>query len=615
MATCGAAVCLVALLSGPTQVSALVISSATLRPDRPGGGDSGGIEVLALLTASDAGADLVQHLTSGAVALSVSDGGVFNATVALSGCRVRTSGRVSCRSDAPRVRARLKPVAQAPYVYELHVRVRQLGPSSTGLDLPAAPVRVVLHQPDPVQRVGTVAGCRQAGTRGLRCAGTRRPNVVFIVTDDQRWDTLASMPSVQALAAEGVRFANAFAPTPLCGPSRASMLTGQYAHHTGVLTNGPVDGGALRFVGPDASTLATWLHDAGYTTGMYGKYMVGYFRQCPPYTSAAYVPPGWDQWHVFRNQGYFDYQLAENGPLVAYGSLDGDYSTDVLAAKVVDFVDEARGQPFFVHLGLAAPHTQGTGPPLPAPRHATLFDALPPWRPLGYDEPDFGDKPGWMQALPRAADLLAPPFITYASWTDFVRRAQLASLAAVDEAIAAVVAALEASGEADNTIVVFTSDNGYLWGEHRAFTKKSFAFEESIRVPLIMRVPPAIGGPRDEQRLALTIDIAPTLAELAGVQPASPVDGVSLAPLLRGDATAWREDFLLEFFRFAPDSVPTYVGVRTERWKYVAYPESGDAELYDLMDDAGELANLAGDPAHASTVATLAARTAALSGM
>jgi arylsulfatase A-like enzyme len=492
-------------------------------------------------------------------------------------------------------------------VYELRMHLRRVSAARIGLTPPTPPLTVTLYRPAPAERVGTIASCRQRGTR-IVCAGTRRPNFIVVVTDDQRWDTIETMPTLQALAAQGVRFTNAFVPTPICGPSRASMLTGTYAHATGVTQ----DSAALKFVGADASTFATWLHDAGYRTGMFGKYLVDYQRQCPPFTASCYVPPGWDEWQVFRTQGYLAYQLTEGSSLVTYGSAQADYSTDVLATKVVRFIEGARGQPFMAHLGTAAPHGNGPGLPLPAVRHQHLFGDLTAWRPVSYDEPDFTDKPVWMQSQPRASDP-SGGVLTYGVWTDLFRHAQLASLAAVDEALTAIVDALDAAGEADNTVIVITSDNGFLWGEHRVFANKVRAFDESLRVPLIVSSPAGMGASREENALVLSLDIAPTLADLAGVAPSSTIDGRSLVPLLHGAAASWRADFLIEYVHEFLDP-PTYRGVRSREWKYIAYPDIGEGELYDLVNDPFELQNLYGDPAYAAQQATLLARAEALAG-
>jgi len=189
-----------------------------------------------------------------------------------------------------------------------------------------------------------------------------------------------------------------------------------------------------------------------------------------------------------------------------------------------------------------------------------------------------------------------------------IRQAQLESAVAIDEAVEAIVSALDATGQADDTIIVYTSDNGYVWGEHREFAGKDSDFEESIRVPLIIRAPGLVGAPREESRLALNIDLAPTLAAAAGVTPTSPVDGASLLPLLRDEASPWRTDFLIEHFDFSSAGLFNYAGVRTDEWKYVEYPITGEAELYDLVNDPYELDSRHADPAYDGIKATLQSR-------
>jgi N-acetylglucosamine-6-sulfatase len=401
-----------------------------------------------------------------------------------------------------------------------------------------------------------------------------RPNFVLIVTDDQRWDTLAAMPAVRRLLVEGgVTFRNAFVTTPSCCPSRASILSGQYSHTTGVLDGSTdnVRGGAAAF--EDASSLATWLHDDGYRTGMVGKYLNDYLR-----LPAGYVPPGWDEWFAVNESRpqirYYDYRLNENGAIVRYGNAPSEYSTSVLQGKAVDFVRQER--PFFLYFAPLAPHL----PAVPAPGDAG--SRVPPWSPpSSFDEDDVSDKPGGGMA----------PLDRHKART--VREQMFRSLRGVDRAIAAISDAVEAAGGSDDTYFVFTSDNGYLWGEHR-ITGKVWPYEESIRVPLVIR-PPGRHPTRTLDQLALNIDIAPTIAELAGIEPRSPLDGRSLVPLLSGTTVPWRSRFVVEFLGFAP-ATPPYVGVRTERYLYVEYG-NGWRELYDLRTDPFQLTNLIGDRA------------------
>jgi len=416
-----------------------------------------------------------------------------------------------------------------------------------------------------------------------------RPNLILIVTDDQQWTTIDSMPKLQTyFAQQGVKFTNAFATTALCSPSRASILTGQYAHHHGVQSNSGSNGGFSAF--NDASTLATWLQAAGYRNGFYGKYLNGY--------SGTYIPPGWNDWRVILTpEAYFDYDLSENGAIFSYADADSDYTTDVLAKKAVNFINAGNGAPFFLCFAPNAPHEPATG----APRHASLFKNTPLWRPPSYNETDVSDKPTWLQNW---------PLLTSAqqNFNDIFRRKQYRALQAVDDAIEDMINAVDAIGATQNTIIIFMGDNGMMWGEHR-LEDKSYAFEETIRVPLLIRAPGLVTGPREENRLVLNIDIAPTLAEYAGVIPPAARDGNSLVSVVNSTASTWRTDFWIENWEKIKNGniVPEHLGVREANWKYIEYID-GDKELYDLVNDPGELTSRANDPAYAATQLQLATR-------
>jgi arylsulfatase A-like enzyme len=296
--------------------------------------------------------------------------------------------------------------------------------------------------------------------------------------------------------------------------------------------------------------------------------------------------------------------MAENAQVTSFGATTADYSTDVLTAKAVDFIAQAHGQPFLLHIGYFSPHGDTGILPIPADRHRGAFATVSPWRPPHYDEDDMTDKPPWVAARPRANDIIPGSYVTYGGWTDAERRIQLETLLAVDEGIEALVTALEDSGQAENTIIVFTSDNGYQWWEHR-YSSKGPPYEENIRVPLLVRFPRLELAPREEPRLALTIDLAPTLACLAGVSPPGNVDGRCLEPVLRGGVTPWRSDFLIEFWDLnGVGTLPSYAGVRSETWKYVTY-EEGEMELYDLDNDPYELDNRAYDSSYQDVVSSL----------
>jgi arylsulfatase A-like enzyme len=421
-----------------------------------------------------------------------------------------------------------------------------------------------------------------------------RPNIVLIVTDDQRADTLRAMPHVRTLlGSHGVTFPNAFVTTPYCCPSRASILTGLYSHHTGVLSDSPPDGGAPAF--DDRSTIATWLSHAGYETGFVGKYLNAYDR-----LGASYVPPGWDEWDAIASEPiasrYYGYTLNEDARLVTYGPTDPDYSTTVLARSAVAFLRDAR-PPFFLELAPIAPHRPAT----PAPGDAGRTDAVALPRPPSFDEVDVSDKP-WAGERPPLSDAGAG-FLTS------LRRSMLEALLEVDRSVAAIVQELRARDQLSNTVIAFTSDNGVLLGEHR-LGGKLWPYEEAIRVPLVIRSPWIRRGVVD-RRLALNIDLAPTFAALAGVTPRAPVDGRSFAPLLRGEATThrWRTAFEVEYLgdEHPTGSPPDYRAVRTTRYLYVRY-ENGWRELYDLKTDPFEIENLAEDPGRARRMRSLGAR-------
>jgi N-acetylglucosamine-6-sulfatase len=418
-------------------------------------------------------------------------------------------------------------------------------------------------------------------------AGAAQPNIVFIITDDQRWDTLSYMPTVQSeLVGRGVTFQNAFVTNPLCCPSRSSILTGTYSHTNRVYTNAESMGGFKNF--RDGSTLATWLDDAGYETALIGKYLVGY-------PGGPYVPPGWDRWvgltpgdvEVESGLGYYTYGYNIDGqdfPFVEQAT----YSTDFLAQEAVSFLQSAP-RPFFLYFAPFGPHAPAT----PAERHASAFSDLPAWRPPSYNERRISDKPPWVRAKPRFSAAKRASL-------DAFRIDQLRSLLAVDDGVASILQTLSESGELANTIFVYMTDNGYLWGEHR-LTRKIYPYEESIRTPFVVRYDALVATARTETRPVLGIDVAPTFAELAGTT-APGADGSSILPLLTAEeGAAWRSRFLVESLGATP---PPYCAMRTLRHLFVTY-STGDRELYDLTADPYQLRNLAGQPASAKTVAAL----------
>jgi arylsulfatase A-like enzyme len=433
--------------------------------------------------------------------------------------------------------------------------------------------------------VGGGRGEGKTGPRGSGAPGNpRRPSILLILTDDQRWDTLWAMPTVQRdLVGRGVTFSNAFVDDPLCCPSRASILTGRYPQSTGVWQNAGPHGGFHAFR-EDSSTVAVWLHAAGYRTGLFGKYLNRY--------AGTYVPPGWDRWVAFSGPTrYTNYRLNVDGRLERRGRGATNYSTDVLAAEATSFIRGSRG-PIFAYFAPFAPHAPAT----PAARDASAFSDLPRWRPPSFDERDMSDKPRWARSLPRLTRRRTARI-------EELRRDSYASLLSVDRAIGELLAALRDTGRLRDTLIVFTSDNGFSWGEHR-WTSKIVPYEESIRVPFVVRYDRLGMKPRADARLVANIDIAPTFAAVARVR-APGAEGRSLIPLLHRKVSDWRTDLLIE--QMALFGVPTYCEVRAEEFAYVAYT-TGEEELYALNQDPYELANRAKDPALAPELSSLRAR-------
>jgi N-acetylglucosamine-6-sulfatase len=417
-----------------------------------------------------------------------------------------------------------------------------------------------------------------------------RPSIVLILTDDQRIDTLWALPTVQyALVNKGIKFANAFVVNSLCCPSRASILTGKYSHGTGVYTNKDPYGGFASFV--DSSTIATRLQSAGYHTALFGKYL----NQYKEAAHQGYVPPGWDHWTAMAalNGRYYGYELSINGDLHYRGFGRDDYSTDVLASKAKRFIRETEG-PLFLYFAPYAPHA----PAIPPRRYLDAFSETPVPRPPSYNEADVSDKPAWGRDRPS----YTPEAEAY---VDRFARDQYASLLAVDDAVRRIIVALRDTGRLHNTIIVFMSDNGMQWGEHRWLGKET-PYEESIRVPMLLRWDAAGLEPRTDSHLVLNIDVAPTFAAAAGVE-APGADGMSLWPIVEDPSSPWRNQFLIEHVNNGHDP-PTYCALRSERYLYAEYL-TDEEELYDLETDPYELENVAGDPRMQTLKKELRART------
>ncbi len=464
----------------------------------------------------------------------------------------------------------------------------------------------------PCAVLGVLAIAPQAtGPSAADAAGPRpRPNVVVLMTDDQTLRSMRALPRTRTLVGnQGARFANSFVSNPRCCPSRATFLTGQYSHNNGVLTNGPPIGGWQRLRGT-SNWLPTWLRGAGYRTVHVGKFLNHYGLDDP-----TEVPPGWDEWYgtvdptTYR---YYGYTVNENGALRTYGR-DRDprfYSTDFTgqrSARIVERLAPAA-QPFFLSVAFLAPHTgsphepvdpAGLGTPAIAERHRGAFasSALP--RGGAFNEADVSDKPPFLRrARLRPARIAA---------IEALYRQRLESLLAVDQAVEQIVAALRDSGELDNTLIVFTSDNGYLAGEHRLPHGKAKAYDPSIRVPLMIRGPGVPAGSQPRQ-MVVNADLAPTILDAARATAGRVLDGRSLLPLARDPALGANRPVLVEI---AKGAGMLTTAIRTRRWMYAEHV-NGASEFYDMAADPHQLRSLHASPALAPVRAALARRLARL---
>lgn len=416
-----------------------------------------------------------------------------------------------------------------------------------------------------------------------------QPNVLLIVADDMRVDGLQAMPTMQSLAAHGITFSRALVTTPLCCPSRASILTGQYARHHGVLSNSSPNGGVGSF--DDDSTLATWLHARGIRTGLIGRYLNGY--------DSLEIPPGWDSWFAFHQTSesmsiYRDYEVNDNGVRRHFGDDDDEYSTRVLGRRLRNFLAQQPDRPFFALFAPRTPHA----PADPDPQDIDRFQAIQLPVSPAYDEADVSDKPTWVRENGLLRDGEREKI-------EKLRRRQLEALVGLDREIAQTVEALRADGRLASTWIIFTSDNGIVLGEHRLNTGKSCPYEPCVNVPMIVAPPGGLETGRTDERLVANIDLAPTIAAIMGADTPSWVDGQSILPIIESPSGPWRDAVLLEQWRPTPDK--RWTAVRTATDKFVRY-DNGDEELYDLAADPHELDSLARNPVFAEQRARLSAR-------
>jgi N-acetylglucosamine-6-sulfatase len=450
-----------------------------------------------------------------------------------------------------------------------------------------------------------LSGAFVAGSSSAADAPATRPNIVVVMTDDQTLESMRVMANVNSLIGrQGVTFLNSFASFPLCCPSRATFLTGQYAHNHRILGNRPPRGGYEKLVPTQVNTLPVWLRTAGYRTVQVGRYLNGYGLARP-----TEIPEGWDEWYApvdpttFR---YYGYTQNENGTLVSYGSGVRDYQTDVTTGRAVDVIRRlGRGSdPFFLSVAYIAPHNgtpqepgdpAGVATPVPAPRHKGRFAAEPLPRPRSFNEANILDKPTVVLVRPE----ITPETI---AGIEQNYRQRLESLLAVDEGVAAIVRALSQAGELANTLVVFTTDNGFYHGEHRIPIGKVLLYEPASRVPLLMRGPGIPRGVRISQAV-VNVDLAATLVQAAGATPTRTLDGTSLLPIVRDRDRFLGRDILLE--------TPDYWAIRTPRYVFVVHRQ-GDRELYDFAVDPEQLVSVHARADYADERTRLAARLARL---
>lgn len=431
----------------------------------------------------------------------------------------------------------------------------------------------------------------------LSCAPSKepadnKPNIIVVLVDDMRWDEFSAAghayiktPNIDRIAKEGVYFKNAFCTTPLCSPSRASFLTGQYAH-----TNGIVDNTARNEQSHQLKTFPLVLEEAGYETAFIGKWHMG---------NDDSPRAGFDFWVSLKGQGEaIDPNLNIDGK---QEQVKG-YVTDILTDFSLKFIEKKRSTPFLLYLSHKALHPNiiqnndgstaniGEGGFVAAHRHKGMYrESVFRRRPNHGIPPE--DKPALMRKIGEL-----PPLGKETATPEQVIRDRSEMLMAVDESLGKIMDALVKAGELDNTIIVFASDHGYWYGEHGLNDERRLAYEEGIRIPLLIRYPKKITAGLSPDEMVLSIDLAPTLLELAGLKPAEKMEGMSLLPLLKGSDTTWRKSLLIEYYSdtvFPRIDKMGYKAVRTERYKYIQYQDlTGMDELYDLKSDPYELNNL-----------------------
>jgi N-acetylglucosamine-6-sulfatase len=427
-----------------------------------------------------------------------------------------------------------------------------------------------------------LAAALGAGAAPAAAPGAARPNIVFILIDDLRYDALRCLghpwldtPHLDALAAGGMIFDRAYVTTALCSPSRASILTSTYAHRHGVLDNNTP-------LPQDLTLYPALLREAAYRTAFIGKWHMG------GGSGGAY--PGFDRWVSFPGQGNYEAQtLNVDGASVPTTG----YLTDVLADYAVQFIQEPKAGPFCLFLAHKATHADF----IPAPRHKGCYadKTYPHPASMANTDENYRGKPAWVRAQRDSWHGVDGMYNKTKDFDQFTRD-YAETVRAVDDSVGRVVEALRAAGQLENTLLVFTSDNGFQFGEHGLIDKRTF-YEASIRVPMIVHWPGKVAPGSRCRHATINLDHAPTFLEAAGITVPGAFQGRSYLPLLRGESPEWREAFLYEYFweRNFPQT-PTVLGLHTGRHKLFQYHGIWDRyELYDLDTDPDEMNNLLAD--------------------
>jgi N-acetylglucosamine-6-sulfatase len=418
-------------------------------------------------------------------------------------------------------------------------------------------------------------------SNGVSAEPTKR-NIVFILIDDQRYDSLGMMghpfletPQLDRLAANGVFFENAFVTTSLCSPSRASILSGQYAHKHLVLDNGTR-------MPASTPTFPQELQKGGYETGFIGKWHMGGESDEPR--------PGFDRWVSFKGQGpYYDPTFNIDGTLTP----SKGNTTDLITDYAVDFIEKDRNKPFFLYVSHKAVHAMFEPPERHRGKYADRKIEYP--GSMADTEENYECKPDWVRAQRDSWHGVDGMYNGAIDFDKFVRDYSETMLG-VDDSVGRIKGALEEKGLLDSTLIIYTSDNGFLFGEHGHIDKRSM-YEESIRVPLIVSCPELYAGGQRREEMILNIDYAPTILEAAGLPIPETVQGESFYGLLDGSKTDWRDAFLYEYFweRSFPQT-PTVLGIRTNTHKLMRFHGVWDLyEMYDLATDPKEMNNLIGN--------------------